>query len=69
MSFFRADPKHFDIIFVANATAAIKLVAELFRDQESGFWYGYHGFMETLIQVSSVFVNLLETLDALVEML
>ena len=43
MNFFKADPDHFDVVFVANATAAIKLVADAFRDtDESGFWYGYH---------------------------
>ncbi|KAI1839998.1 hypothetical protein JX265_006239 [Neoarthrinium moseri] len=45
--FLGADPKHFDLVFVANATAAIKLVAESFRDlaeksQSGRFWYGYH---------------------------
>jgi molybdenum cofactor sulfurtransferase len=40
LQFFRADPEHFDIVFVANATAAIKLVGYCF--QEKGFWYGYH---------------------------
>ncbi|EED15665.1 molybdenum cofactor sulfurase, putative [Talaromyces stipitatus ATCC 10500] len=40
LDFFRADPDDFDIVFVANATAAIKLVANCF--QEKGFWYGYH---------------------------
>lgn len=40
LEFFRADPKYFDVVFVANATAAIKLVAHSF--QEKGFWYGYH---------------------------
>jgi molybdenum cofactor sulfurtransferase len=29
-------------VFVANATAAIKLVGEAFRDQQSGFDFGYH---------------------------
>ena len=50
LQFFKADPNCFDIIFVANATAAIKLVMDSFRDytchnsQEEilGFWYGYH---------------------------
>ena len=42
LRFFNADPNDFDIIFVANATAAIKLVADAFRDHEQGFWYGYH---------------------------
>ncbi|KAK9491200.1 pyridoxal phosphate-dependent transferase [Lipomyces doorenjongii] len=43
LRFFKADPEQFDVIFVANATAAIKLVLEAFRDVEDpGFWYGYH---------------------------
>jgi molybdenum cofactor sulfurtransferase len=43
LRFFRADPECFDIVFVANASAAIKLVVEAFREIESpGFWYGYH---------------------------
>ncbi|OCL13832.1 PLP-dependent transferase [Glonium stellatum] len=50
LHFFNADPDHFDLIFVSNATAAIKLVAESFRDypllsenkRSKGFWYGYH---------------------------
>jgi molybdenum cofactor sulfurtransferase len=42
LDLFNADPQEFDVVFVANATAGIKLVMEAFRDQESGFWYGYH---------------------------
>ena len=42
LRFFKADPDHFDLVFVANATAGIKLVMECFREQEHGFWYGYH---------------------------
>jgi len=48
LDFFGADPEHFDLVFTANATASIKLVAESFRDlaadnSASGkFWYGYH---------------------------
>ncbi|KAI9369771.1 pyridoxal phosphate-dependent transferase [Aspergillus egyptiacus] len=43
LRFFNADPDDFDIVFVANATAAIKLVADAFRDSTpQGFWYGYH---------------------------
>jgi molybdenum cofactor sulfurtransferase len=43
LAFFRADPEHFELIFVANATAAIKLVSDAFREvQAPGFWYGYH---------------------------
>jgi molybdenum cofactor sulfurtransferase len=52
LRFFGADPEHFDLVFVANATAAIKLVAESFKDlsnnnlivdgQDGGFRYLYH---------------------------
>jgi molybdenum cofactor sulfurtransferase len=52
LNFFHADPKEFDLVFVANATAAVKLVGEIFRDcaesqsfgkrKKSRFWYGYH---------------------------
>ena len=42
LRFFNADPAHFDLVFVANATAGIKLVMEAFREHEHGFWYGYH---------------------------
>ncbi|KAL9118137.1 MAG: hypothetical protein Q9187_005323 [Circinaria calcarea] len=50
LEFFKADPDLFDVVFVANATAAIKLVMDAFRDcssdaagkQSSGFPYYYH---------------------------
>ncbi|KAK4205333.1 putative molybdenum cofactor sulfurase [Triangularia verruculosa] len=47
LRFLGADPEHFDLIFTANATAAIKLVADAFRDlaeqtRSGSFWYGYH---------------------------
>jgi molybdenum cofactor sulfurtransferase len=42
LSFFKADPEEFDLVFVANATAATKVVVDAFRDVEGGFWYGYH---------------------------
>ena len=42
LQYFHADPEHFDLIFVANATAAVKLVMEAFTEHEQGFWYGYH---------------------------
>jgi len=42
LGLFKADPAEFDVVFVANATAGIKLVMDAFRDQEAGFWYGYH---------------------------
>ncbi|KAF2730420.1 PLP-dependent transferase [Polyplosphaeria fusca] len=42
LKLFSADPGCFDVVFVANATAGIKLVTDAFRDHEGGFWYGYH---------------------------
>lgn len=42
LSLFNASPEHFDVIFVANATAATKLVFDTFRDQDDGFDYYYH---------------------------
>ncbi|KAI0478531.1 pyridoxal phosphate-dependent transferase [Xylariaceae sp. FL0804] len=49
LAFLGADPAHFDLVFVANATAAVKLVGEAFRDlaeggtrDRRGFWYGHH---------------------------
>ncbi|OJJ44521.1 hypothetical protein ASPZODRAFT_153458 [Penicilliopsis zonata CBS 506.65] len=44
LRFFNASPDEFDLVFVANTTAAVKLVAETLRDvdESSGFWYGYH---------------------------
>ena len=42
LDFTKASPDKFEVVFVANATAGIKLVAEAFRDDDEGFWYGYH---------------------------
>lgn len=42
LGMFNADPLEFDVVFVANTTAGIKLVMDAFRDQKGGFWYGYH---------------------------
>lgn len=47
LDFFNAKPSEFSVVFVANATAAIKLVAEAFRDSNNGFWYGYHADSHT----------------------
>ena len=54
LKFLGADPADFDLVFVANATAAIKLVADSFRDlaektRERRFWYGYHKDAHTSI--------------------
>ncbi|CRG90135.1 hypothetical protein PISL3812_07176 [Talaromyces islandicus] len=49
LRFFNADPDVYDLVFVANTTAGVKLVADTLRDYRSdieggqnGFWYGYH---------------------------
>ena len=42
LDLFNASPDDYDVVFVANATAGIKLIADAFRDIEGGFWYGYH---------------------------
>lgn len=53
LEFFKADPKHFDLVFVANATAAIKLVMDGMgggmydQEQQGSFWYGYHADSHT----------------------
>ncbi|KAK4193525.1 putative molybdenum cofactor sulfurase [Podospora australis] len=41
LQFFNADPNEFDLVFVANATAGIKLVADAFRARPHGFSYAY----------------------------
>lgn len=42
LQFVNADPAEFDLVFVANATAGIKLVAEALRAVPGGFDYAYH---------------------------
>lgn len=46
LRFFYADPEEWDLVFVANATAAIKVVHDCFRDNAAetnrNWWYGYH---------------------------
>ena len=42
LHFFRADPEDFDVVFVANATAGVKLVMDAFQGRASGFNYRYH---------------------------
>ncbi|KAF2141682.1 uncharacterized protein K452DRAFT_351214 [Aplosporella prunicola CBS 121167] len=42
LQMFHADPEDFDVVFVANTTAGVKLVAEAFREQPGGFSYAYH---------------------------
>ena len=52
LEFFKADPKHFDLIFVANTTAAIKMVMDGMcgsaqSPEADSFWYGYHADSHT----------------------
>jgi molybdenum cofactor sulfurtransferase len=42
LRFFNADPAEFDLVFVVNATAGIKLVADALRAAPDGFDYAYH---------------------------
>jgi molybdenum cofactor sulfurtransferase len=42
LELFKANPEHFEVVFVANATAGIKLVLEAFTANEDGFEYFYH---------------------------
>jgi molybdenum cofactor sulfurtransferase len=42
LELFGADEEHFDVVFVANATAGIKLITEAFTKFEEGFEYYYH---------------------------
>lgn len=47
LTMFNADPAEFDLVFVANATAAVKLVLEAFRSMPGGFRYAYHSACHT----------------------
>ena len=49
LSLFNASPDHFDVVFVANATAGIKLVVDAFSGLSGGFWFGYHKDSHTSI--------------------
>ncbi|KAI9701413.1 MAG: hypothetical protein M1820_006504 [Bogoriella megaspora] len=42
LDWFHADPDNFDLVFVANATSAIKLVGESLKDAFGSFEYAYH---------------------------
>ncbi|KAB5580638.1 pyridoxal phosphate-dependent transferase [Coniochaeta sp. 2T2.1] len=62
LRFFGADPNHYDLIFVANATAGIKLVADAFRDladktRTGTFWYVYHKEAHTSLVGVREFTN------------
>ncbi|KAK4236897.1 pyridoxal phosphate-dependent transferase [Achaetomium macrosporum] len=42
LRFVNADPAEFDLVFVANATAGVKLVVDALRAEPDGFDYAYH---------------------------
>ncbi|EEU48474.1 uncharacterized protein NECHADRAFT_90012 [Fusarium vanettenii 77-13-4] len=42
LNFFGADPAEYDVVFVANATAGVKLVVDAMRTLPQGFLYAYH---------------------------
>ncbi|KAH0610396.1 uncharacterized protein H6S33_011923 [Morchella sextelata] len=47
LGLFKADPAEYDVVFCANATAAIKLVADSFAGHIGGFEYKYHRDVHT----------------------
>lgn len=49
LAFFGADPTDYDVVFVANATAGIKLVVEAMRCQPGGWAYAYHQACHTSV--------------------
>ncbi|KAK1690840.1 MOSC N-terminal beta barrel domain-containing protein [Colletotrichum godetiae] len=49
LRFFNADPEEYDLIFVSNTTAGIKLVSDAFRALPEGFSYVYHEACHTSI--------------------
>lgn len=49
LQFFNADPSEFDLVFVANATAGIKLIADAFRGTPGGFNFLYHQASHTSV--------------------
>jgi molybdenum cofactor sulfurtransferase len=67
LRFVKADPDEFDLVFVANATAAIKLVVEGFRACRQGFSYRYHRDSHTSlvgVRESAVMSQCLESDEA-----
>lgn len=58
LQYLNADPEEFDVVFCANATAGIKLVAEAFSALDLGFTYKYHGDSHTsLVGIRGVAAN------------
>ncbi|EQL04279.1 molybdenum cofactor sulfurase [Ophiocordyceps sinensis CO18] len=42
LSFVKANPAEYDLVFVANATAGVKLIVEAMRSLPQGYVYAYH---------------------------
>ncbi|KAH8179696.1 MOSC domain-containing protein [Sarocladium implicatum] len=49
LSFLRADPDEFDLVFVANATAGVKLIVDGFRSLPDGYGFIHHEACHTSI--------------------
>lgn len=49
LSLFHADPSEYDLVFVSNATAGVKLVVEAMRSLPEGYSYAYHQACHTSI--------------------
>lgn len=47
LAFFGADPSDYDLVFVANATAGVKLIVEAMRALPHGYAYAYHQHCHT----------------------
>lgn len=49
LKFFKADPEQYDLVFVANATAGVKLVVEGMRSLPEGFVFAHHQACHTSV--------------------
>jgi molybdenum cofactor sulfurtransferase len=49
LNFFKADPEQYDLVFVANATAGVKLVVEGMRSLPEGYVFAYHQACHTSV--------------------
>ncbi|RFU72968.1 molybdenum cofactor sulfurase [Trichoderma arundinaceum] len=49
LNFFKADPDQYDLVFVANATAGVKMVVEGMRSLPEGYVFAYHQACHTSV--------------------
>ena len=63
LSFFNADPADYDLVFVANATAGVKLVVEAMRALPKGYALAYHEACHTSLIGAREDAQLNECLD------